>query len=305
MTKLSETTALLSFSVTLALLDASATAMTRAASAVDMRAGVSWAWNRMDTDGIRPASRQGHAALELGQRVYIIGGCKQEDACYNDVHIFDTENFRWIQEPVDGEVPEPRGGHSASLVGSDIVTFGGASSTETFGDVHVFDPIRRSWSRVAAVSAAGLGPGRRTGHAAAVDEHGRVWVFGGYDSDGHLLNDLWILKLSAFSGSGQEGFGATWSKAAPTGPVPDARLGHTMSYVDGKLVTFGGYTASGKTVNDAYAYDLETQRWSLLQTGGTLPGARSAHTAVRHGRDLVITGGCDVSNDRPTCYSDV
>jgi len=264
----------------------------------------SWAWSRVDTDGVRPAGRQGHAAVELGQRVYVLGGCKEAISCYNDVHIFDTQSMRWSQEPLEGEAPEPRGGHSATLLfGTDIVMFGGASNTETFGDVYRLDPVKRRWSRVPVLAADGAGgPGRRTGHAAAADSHGRIFVFGGYDADGNMQNDLWILSLS-FDGDGQ--MVGTWSKPMPTGQIPSPRLGHTFTYVDGKLVSFGGYTANGQTVNEAYAYDPESQRWAKLNAGGMLPGPRTACSAARHGHDLVVAGGCDVSSARPVCYSDV
>lgn len=264
----------------------------------------SWAWSRVDTDGIRPAGRQGHAAVELGQRVYVVGGCKEAISCYNDVHVFDTQSMSWSQEPLEGEAPEPRGGLSATLLfGTDIVVFGGASNTETFGDVRRLDPVKRRWSRVPVLAADGAGgPGRRTGHAAAADSRGRIWVFGGYDADGNLHNDLWILALS-FDQDGQ--MVGTWSKPMPTGEVPSPRLGHSFTYIDGKLVAFGGFTADGRTVNEAYAYEPETQRWAQLNAGGMLPGPRTASSAARHGHDLVVAGGCDVSEARPVCYSDV
>eukprot|EP00929_Paragymnodinium_shiwhaense_P038156 TRINITY_DN20213_c0_g1_i1.p1 TRINITY_DN20213_c0_g1~~TRINITY_DN20213_c0_g1_i1.p1 ORF type:complete len:621 (+),score=116.97 TRINITY_DN20213_c0_g1_i1:103-1965(+) len=264
----------------------------------------SWVWSRVDTDGVRPAGRQGHAAVELGQRVYVIGGCKEAISCYADVQIFDTEALRWIQEPLEGEPPEPRGGHSATLVfGTDIVVFGGASNAETFGDVLRLDPVKRRWTRVPVLASAGVGgPGRRTGHAAAADSRGRVWIFGGYDADGNMHNDLWVLALS-FDGDGK--LVGTWSKPMPTGQLPTPRLGHTFTYIDGKLVAFGGYTAGGRTVNEAFAYDPETQYWAQLNTGGPLPGPRTAPSAVRHGHELVVAGGCDVSEARPVCYSDV
>jgi len=271
---------------------------------------VTWTWSRVDASGIRPSGRQGHSAVELGQRVYVFGGCQQEIRCYNDLHIFDAESLSWLQEPATGEPPEARGGHSAVLVGSNIFIYGGANSEETFSDVHMFDPIKRHWSRVAASSPTGSsGPGRRTGHAAATDSRGHIFLFGGYDADGNFLNDVWILSLyvtgadSEFQETGQ--VPGAWSQPVVTGPVPAAREGHTLTHVDGRLLTFGGYTSSGATANDVHAYDPETQTWTLIEVSAPQPKPRQAHSAARHGHDLVIAGGCEVSAESPECYSDV
>jgi len=91
-----------------------------------------WLWSRIDAAGFKPAARQGHASVEVGRNIYVIGGCKQQIKCYNDVHLFSTENLNWQQQPLSGQLPEPRGGHSASLSGRQIVVFGGANGEETF-----------------------------------------------------------------------------------------------------------------------------------------------------------------------------
>eukprot|EP00929_Paragymnodinium_shiwhaense_P067970 TRINITY_DN34164_c0_g1_i1.p1 TRINITY_DN34164_c0_g1~~TRINITY_DN34164_c0_g1_i1.p1 ORF type:complete len:761 (-),score=189.76 TRINITY_DN34164_c0_g1_i1:75-2357(-) len=288
-----------------------------AASGAESELGIAlpWTWSRISAEGVRPARRQGHAAVELGQRIYIIGGCKQDVLrCYDDVHIFDTDYLRWLQEPLRGAPPEARGGHSATLVGTDIIVYGGANSEETFGNVYRLDPVKRRWSRVIAVDQrGGDGPGRRTGHAAAADRRGRVYVFGGYDASGNFMNDMWFLQIASTGSGGnyQEQLDSypeisgTWTQPASTGPVPAARSGHTFTYIDRKLVLFGGYTEKGRAESDVHAYDPEAQHWMRLDAWGPPPSSRYAHSAVRHGHDLVVAGGCDVSDERAVCFSDV
>jgi len=252
----------------------------------------SWPWSRVSINGPSPAAREGHSLVEVGKRLFLFGGCVQGIRCFNDVHIFDTETLTWSQEPITGDAPEPRGGHSATLVGTDMYVFGGANSDTTYGDAYKLDLIQRHWSRAVPVGSTSL-PSRRTSHAAAADSHGRIYIAGGYDAESNFLNDVWILDV--YAGQSQDwkdgnSFPAVWEKPSPTGEAPTPREGHSLTLVDRHLVLFGGYTASGAVSNDVYLYDLETQAWKSARPAGTeVPAPRQAHSAVRHGRDVVVT----------------
>jgi len=268
----------------------------------------SWTWSRVDPSGVQPSAREGHAAVEVGNKIFVFGGCVQGIRCFNDVHIFDTDSLEWTQEPFTGDAPEPRGGHSATLVGTDIFIFGGASSETTYGDAYKLDLVNRHWTR-AVPSGCPAVPSRRTNHAAVADAHGRIYIVGGYDADSNFLNDMWILNVYAGNVDKWEDAGSfpvVWEKPAPTGQAPEAREGHSLTLVDRKLLLFGGYTASGTVSNDVHLYDLEGQQWSAPPVAGDmLPSPRQAHSAARHGRDVIIAGGCSVSEVQPECYNDV
>jgi len=275
---------------------------------IDESSPLAWAWSRVDVGGVRPAAREAHAAVEVGSRIYVIGGCVQEIRCYNDVHIFDTDDYSWSQVPITGDAPEPRGGHSATLVGTDIFVFGGSNSDTTFGDVYKLDLVNLHWTNtIPAVNCPT--PSRRANHAAAADSHGRIYVVGGYDVDGNFLNDVWILNVYGVSDpSPWQDHGVypvVWEKPSPTGQLPMPRESHSLTIVDRKLVLFGGYVTSGKTTRDLHVYSLDTQEWSEVRVSGVSPPPRQSHSAARHGHDIVIAGGCSVSDPHPVCYNDV
>jgi len=194
------------------------------------------------------------------------------------------------------------------LVGTDIFVFGGASSETTFGDAYKLDLIKRHWTR-AVPTASQAAPSRRTNHAAVADAHGRIYMVGGYDADSNFLNDMWILNVYAGNVDkwGDAGtFPVVWEKPAPTGTAPTAREGHSVTLVDRKLVLFGGYTVAGAVANDVHVYNLDGQEWVTPPVAGAnLPAPRQAHSAVRHGRDVIIAGGCSVSEIKPECYNDI
>lgn len=74
-----------------------------------------------------PEARMGHAAVAIGNRVYVHGGLVIEDRSYRaDTWIFDTETGRWSVPEVAGTVPTPRAGHAMCVVrGSKILSYGG------------------------------------------------------------------------------------------------------------------------------------------------------------------------------------
>jgi N-acetylneuraminic acid mutarotase len=267
----------------------------------------SWTWSRVDPGGLVPAPREGHAAVEVGNKIFFFGGCVQGIRCFSDVHIFDTDSLSWSQEPFTGDAPEPRGGHSATLVGTDVFVFGGANSETTFGDVYKLDLVQRHWTR-AVPSGCPAVPSRRTNHAAIADAHGRIYIMGGTDAESHFLNDMWILNVYADAKDWPDGntFPIVWEKPSVTGHVPEARSGHSFTLVDRKVILFGGYTAAGNVANDVHLYNLDSQEWvPATVAGSVVPAPRQAHSAARHGRDVIIAGGCDVSEVHPECFNDV
>lgn len=269
-----------------------------------------WEWSRVEVaESVRPAARQGHAAVEVGQSIYMFGGCVQAARCYNDVWIFDTDSLRWRQAPITGEWPEARAGHSATLVGTDIFIYGGANIQETFSGVYRLDLVKQHWTLAAPdIPAGGAVPGRRTNHAAALDAQGRIFVFGGYNMDGQFLNDMWVLCVGGPTPNAWKAHDLLrvgWLKPDTTGTLPEPRESHTMTIVDRKLIVFGGYGASGRALNDLHVYDLDGLSWSVPELCGAPPPPRQGHSAVRHGHELVVAGGCDVEDERPICQSDV
>jgi len=265
-----------------------------------------WSWSRIESTGVKPMGREGHASVTVGQRIYYIGGCVQEIQCFNDVHIFDTMSLQWIQEPITGDAPEPRGGHTATLVGTDIWVFGGASSEATYESVYKLDLINKHWTR-AVPTSGDAEPSKRTNHAAAADAHGKIYMFGGYDAEGNFLNEVWILNVF-WNGhwDNPNSVPVVWEHPIPSGQIPTARESHSLTVVQRKLVLFGGYTTEGHCVNDVHVYDLDRQDWSAVPSSGVAaPAPRQAHSAARHGLHIIVAGGCDVGAAKPLCYNDV
>jgi len=114
-------------------------------------------------------------------------------------------------------------------------------------------------------------------------------VFGGVSTTAYL-GDVWALSLSA---------PPTWTRMAPTGTLPRARLEHSAIYdpVRERMVVFGGLNRSS-FLDDVWALSLgAAPAWTVITPTGTRPAVRSAHRAIYDPtRDrMVVYGGFNYS----------
>ncbi|KAG0476593.1 hypothetical protein HPP92_012967 [Vanilla planifolia] len=191
--------------------------------------------------------------------------------------------------------PGKRWGHSCNSVkgGRYIYVFGGyGADTCQTNDVHVFDTVKKTWSKP---MMKGEPPSPRDSHSCTTVGR-RLFVFGGTDGMSPL-NDLHILDT----------FANTWISPTLHGKGPDAREGHSAALVDKRLFIFGGCGKSGNSheevyYNDLYILDTETLVWECAMTSGVPPVPRDSHTCSSWKSNVIVLGGEDASD----CYlSDV
>ncbi|PSS33954.1 Acyl-CoA-binding domain-containing protein [Actinidia chinensis var. chinensis] len=139
------------------------------------------------------------------------------------------------------------------------------------------------------LSVAGDKPTPRFNHAAAVTANKMV-VVGGESADG-LLEDVQVLNFDSFS----------WTTASsklylsPTSlplKIPACK-GHSLISWGKKVLVIGGKTDPASDRISVWAFDSETECWSLMEAKGDIPVARSGHTVVRASSALILFGGED------------
>ena len=128
----------------------------------------------------------------------------------------------------------------------------------------------------------------RRSHSTIYDAaNSRLILFGGWNGR-RLFNDVWALDLTL----GAE----AWVQLQPAGVRPAPRAGHTAVYdaAGGRMILFGGRSAGGDLA-DTWALDLTpgAEAWAQLQPAGSLPTARSSHTAVYDagGQRMILFAG--------------
>eukprot|EP00747_Dinoflagellata_sp_TGD_P183514 gnl/TRDRNA2_/TRDRNA2_38437_c0_seq1.p1 gnl/TRDRNA2_/TRDRNA2_38437_c0~~gnl/TRDRNA2_/TRDRNA2_38437_c0_seq1.p1 ORF type:complete len:436 (+),score=62.16 gnl/TRDRNA2_/TRDRNA2_38437_c0_seq1:59-1366(+) len=264
-----------------------------------------WQWARPQVEGVGPCARGGHAATLVGPtnsmkasaRIFLFGGhydASEEFGGFqylNDTHVLDIDENLWTTPRCRGTTPEPRYGHSAALVGTRIVYFGGKGKGKHFRDLHALDASTMTWFQG---PSSGGAPSARHGHSATL--HGtRLFVFGGV-CGAKYFGDLHCLDLASMA----------WSSPQTSGPKPSARFGHTALLIGDSLMVHGGFCMESADIgreetsgsllkacylNDIRVLDINRMLWSRLRTHGEPPTGRFGHTLVLSDDDAIVFGG--------------
>jgi N-acetylneuraminic acid mutarotase len=175
--------------------------------------------------------------------------------------------------------------------------FDSAGAAGDLNDLWKYDPTTLEWTWVSGshtvnqsgsygtrgTAAPTNVPGARYGATSWLDSSGKLWLFGGFESDpAGDLNDLWkfdptTLEWTWVSGSDtafQAGVYGTRGTADPLN-FPGAR-DKSASWLDssGKLWLFGGvgYDLAGNLgqLNDLWMYDPTTLEWTWVSGSNTI-----------------------------------
>lgn len=178
----------------------------------------------------------------------------------SDIMVLDTECFLWYPPAVSGVTPMARSGHTCTVVGEEIVVFGGSRGRNRQSTVHVLDSDTWHWKNV---KLEGKPPSARTYHS-AVAVGDRVIIFGGNDAK-KSFNSVHVLQKKKAEDTW------TWFHPCVVGVPPQARTGHSATLVDGnKVLIFGGWdpqqegVQAAKVFNDSFLLNTETWEWEAV-----------------------------------------
>ena len=152
-----------------------------------------------------------------------------------------------------------------------------------------FDVVPPAWEILPTV---GTDPSNRGGFSAIYDEpRDRMIMFGGFiGSFGTKTNEVDALTFSPTP---------TWSQLSPAGNPPTGRAEQTAIYDPNgdRMIVFGGVADSPQgvvTLDESWSLSLSgTPTWTFLTPTGSLPSARTGHSAVRDplGQRMIVFGG--------------
>lgn len=183
-----------------------------------------------------------------------------------------------------------RRGHAAAWTGGKMIVWGGNCGNDNpnvpppkirFTDGGSYDPVANTWSALAS-----------NGAPAGREECTWVWtgtemiIWGGYFYDGsyHYFNDGARYNL------GLNNWAAVTTNGAPT-----PRYRHTAIWTGTEMIVWGGVSSDGggfqlNLFNDGYRFNPASNAWTRMNTNGA-PAARTKHTAVWTGTEMIIWGG--------------
>ena len=221
------------------------------------------------------------------------------------------QSVTWEVAPLKGTPPEPRSGHTFTVIGTKAYLFGGVGRKDgtaaALGDLHALDLNNAellNWT--GEIKTPGAGPSARSRHTCTAVKHFLV-VVGGLNHRTRY-NDVWVFDTKA----------KVWTellceaKDVEDG-VPSPRAHHTATLVGDQLFVFGGYGGHGKSCDDLFVLDFGTAlddkppdvklapSWSKPVLQGKGPTPRFDHSMTWFPNKLAILGG----RDNMTMHGDV
>ncbi|KAK5663503.1 hypothetical protein OQA88_3933 [Cercophora sp. LCS_1] len=215
---------------------------------------VNFRWSRPRILGDRaPSKRRAHTACLYKNGIYVFGGGDGVRAL-NDIwrlDVSDVNKMSWklISGPsssdrppatVNGRevVPKARGYHTANMVGSKLIIYGGSDGGECFNDVWVYDVDSHVWKNVNIPVTY-----RRLSHTATI-VGSYLFVIGGHDGN-EYSNDVLLLNLVTM----------TWDRRRVYGLPPSGRGYHGAVLYDSRLLMIGGFDGS-EVFGDVWVLEL-------------------------------------------------
>ncbi|VBB71802.1 Putative protein of unknown function [Podospora comata] len=218
---------------------------------------VNYRWSKpkimgSDQPGRVPSRRRAHTACLYKSGIYVFGGGDGERAL-NDIWRLDVSDFgkmswKLVSGPspsssttsvTDREIrPKARGYHTANMVGSKLIIYGGSDGGECFNDVWVYDVETHVWKQVNIPVTY-----RRLSHTATI-VGSYLFVIGGHDGN-EYSNDVLLLNLVTMG----------WDRRKVYGLPPSGRGYHGTVLHDSRLLMIGGFDGS-EVFGDVWVLEL-------------------------------------------------
>ncbi|CAD5117128.1 DgyrCDS5936 [Dimorphilus gyrociliatus] len=177
-------------------------------------------WQKIDAPKA-PSSRSGHRMILCKRNIFVFGGFHDNGRDYkyfNDLHMFNVDNYTWTKIDTCGIPPSPRSGCQLVLHPNQqsIIVYGGYSKVNVKKDIdrgtilsdmfllssqnnETGADVKWKWSQI---KHSGSKPNPRSGFSMISTAQNRAFLFGGVideeddeDVEGLFLNDMYSLDL--------------------------------------------------------------------------------------------------------------
>jgi N-acetylneuraminic acid mutarotase len=233
-----------------------------------------------------PVGRYRHTAVWTGTEMIVWGGCSSSSFRLCELSSggrFNPGTGLWTATALT-DVPTGRIDHTAVWTGNEMIVWGGCqpvtdAECDELPSGGRYDPETDTW---VSTNVSGAPSGRT--------EHSAIWtgaemiVWGG--NDGMSRTD---------TGGRYDPDSDAWI-ATSTTLAPSPRMNHTAIWTGTEMVIWGGCSSGagcivqGEPLSTGSRYSPATDTWIPMSATGE-PSARTGHTAVWIGSDMLIWGG--------------
>ena len=194
------------------------------------------------------------------------GGRGTLSSFLGDIHLFDCKRLRWKQVDTSRSYRHDFG----MQVTADgiIVVYGGLDENQIASDALLtIDHSHTNLSWTYHDSRETAWPGARYSHGMCICGDHQIAVFGGHDSLGNRLCDLWLLDTHklASNKAGEK----LWAKVKPESCIrPKVRASPSIAHLDGKIYLFG---RTARSRGEVESFDLTSCTWERQVSCGEEP----------------------------------
>ncbi|GAU23548.1 hypothetical protein TSUD_40260 [Trifolium subterraneum] len=175
-----------------------------------------WQWSELTGFGDLPSPRDFAAASSIGNRKIVMYGGWDGKKWLSDVYVLDTISLEWTELSVTGTLPQPRCGHTATMVEKRLLVYGGrGGGGPIMGDLWalkgLIDEVSAQWKRL---SIGNEPPPARAYHSMTAIGS-RYLLIGGFDGKSTYGEPWWLVP--------QDDPIATRLTAAPPRNIPESK----------------------------------------------------------------------------------
>jgi len=194
---------------------------------------------------------------------------------YDSTFIYDFNTASWAEQQITSQKPQARAFSSLiNLPDGNLLLFGGKNKESVFGDSWVYDVQNSGWIYL----NTSYSPSPRYSHCAAFDGNSTIYVFGGSDIYGNVLNDVWTFSNNQ------------WTNVTSS-LSPPPRRGHTCAYGAGQFFIFGGDNLQ-ELFNDVWSFNLAQKSWKKFPSNSPPSKRTWLGYSSFHQNALFVFGGC-------------
>jgi hypothetical protein len=206
--------------------------------------------------------------------------------------VFNVAQEEWLDLPHAAMGPAGRAFHAACVVGTQIYIFAGHVYLPEHKRLHQFNDLWRldtetwQWHRLEVSPDLPQPLPRDRTSMVALDQE-RLFIYGGADSHGKRLDDMWVYHLKS----------GTWEEIFVQGTKPKPRCSSSLFSLGNRVMLFGGdsygplndlWSLRGVLSNGSEGHGS----WIPLQLDTPPPAPRRGHAAIYDGQwGVVLVGG--------------
>jgi len=231
-------------------------------------------WTATSTGANVPTGRDFHTAVWTGTEMIVWGGGGTSASWTGGRYNPSTNSWT----PTSTNVSRQGAAHTAVWTGTEMIVWGGEEWDGTATNTGArYNPTSDTWTATS----------EGTNLPAARERHTAVWtgsvmiVWGGTNSGAPYLN----------TGGRYNPTTNTWATTSTGSNVPTARRDHSAVWTGSAMVVWGGEDLGYWGTQTGGRYTPSTNTWSQVGTGANVPEARTRHTAVWTGTEMVVWGG--------------